>query len=135
LDEREPVGELGDVVERARDQVVDRDDLVAGVEQLAAQVRAEEARATRDDDPPVVGGHRPTPRYSNPRRLSLAGSSRLRPSTTRGALSAAATLSKSSQRKSSHSVSTTSAAAPSHVAYGSAHTSTPSGPPCGRDFT
>src|SRR6185436_13982754 len=110
LDEREPVlrGELGHVVERARDEVVDGDDLVARVEELAAEVRAEEARATGDDDPAVVACHRPTPRYSNPRRLSLAGSSRLRASTIRGATSASATLSKSSQRKSSHSVSTTS---------------------------
>jgi hypothetical protein len=43
------VPDVLDVVERARVEVVDADDAIALVEQVLAQVRAEEARAPGDD--------------------------------------------------------------------------------------
>ncbi len=54
--------EVSQVVERAGEQVVDHDDLVAPVHEGAAQVRPEEPCASGDDDPPAAGGcHRPMP--------------------------------------------------------------------------
>ena len=51
-DEREArvLGEVRDVLEPARRQVVDRDDLVAAREERVAEVRADEAGSARDDD-------------------------------------------------------------------------------------
>ena len=60
--------EVLDVSDRARDEVVDRDDAVTLVEEPLAQVRTEEAGATRDDDAAPSAGvvrrraHRPMPR-------------------------------------------------------------------------
>ena len=42
-------GKVGDVVGRARDQVIDGDDAVAAAEQQIDQVRAEESRAPSND--------------------------------------------------------------------------------------
>src|SRR5205807_1791698 len=114
LDEGEPVHaeELVHVGDVPRDEVVDGDDLVAAGQQGATQMRPEEAGPTGDDSP----HQRPIPWYSKPRRRSAAGSSRLRASTTFGSASSPFTLSKSSQRNSSHSVSTASTTAPSQAA-------------------
>ena len=45
------VAQVRDVLADARGEVVDRDDLVAAFEQRLAEVRSDEARAARDDDP------------------------------------------------------------------------------------
>src|SRR5439155_13089249 len=111
VDEREPgsAHEVLDVVEVAGDEVVDRDDLVATIEQRTGEMGPEEAGTTCHDD---SHRQRPTPSYVKPPPRSATGSSRFRASTTRGASSASATLAKSTVRNSSHSVSTTTAAAP-----------------------
>ena len=90
---------------RAGDEVVDAHDLVAPVEQRVGEVRAEEAGTAGDDDaghsdPPDAGCRRSRGGAATPGR---GGCGRRRRAWRRAL---APTLSKSSQRNSSHSVST-----------------------------
>src|SRR5262249_44103572 len=78
--------DVGDVVERAGEEVVHADHLAAVPQEEVAEVRAEEAGPSRDEDPharPQTGrtGFRPTEEDSKPRRRMRSGSQRLRPST------------------------------------------------------
>ena len=106
--------ERGEVLPPPGHEVVDGDHLVAPRHERLAERAADEPGAAGHDD----AGHqgRPMPRYVKPSRLKEARSRRLRASTTRGLAITDATLSKSSQRNSSHSVSTASTSAPSHAA-------------------
>ena len=101
---------LGDVLASARKEVIDRDNFPATGAQAAAEVKSEEPSPTGDDR---TGHQQPTPWYENPRRRMAAGSSMLRASTiARGDTIVPATLAKSSQRNSSHSVRRASKEAP-----------------------
>ena len=101
--------QVGHVLPRSGGEVVEADDGVAPLDQTVAQVRAQEAGAAGHHDP---AHWRPIPEYWKPIRRTAAGSSRLRASTMLGSAMAASTREKSSQRNSSHSVSTTRTRAP-----------------------
>ena len=91
-------------------EVVDAHHLVAPASRWSQRCDPRNPAATQHHR---TGGHRrPIPVYSNPMRRNCAGSRRLRASTTTGAAMVIRTLPKSSHRNSSHSVSTTTAAAP-----------------------
>ena len=82
LDEREALSpcERLDVAVRPRDEVVQTDHFVAVVEQPVGEVRAQEARRARNENPhdafsaaPVPTGSRPMEWYSKPRRAICSG--------------------------------------------------------------
>src|SRR5205807_5161222 len=97
-----------DVLAPAREQRDDGEEVPAATDECAAEVRAQEPGATRDDG---AGHQRPRPSYAKPRLRMAAGSRRLRASTMRRARISSPTRSKSSHRNSSHSVSTTTTSA------------------------
>src|SRR5580704_1961010 len=101
--------QVRDVLLRPRRQVVEAHHTVPPLDQPITEVRAQEAGAARHHHP---AHWRPIPVYEKPMRRTAAGSNRLRASTMLGSAITARTREKSSQRNSSHSVSTTSARAP-----------------------
>src|SRR5207248_243012 len=102
--------EVHDVRGAAGDKMIDAQHLVTAGEQAVAEVRAEESRGAGDDYAHAT--RRPMVSYVKPKRASLSGSYRLRPSTINGRASSCFMRVKSGLRYSSHSVTIASASAP-----------------------
>ena len=105
------LAEVGDVGRVTGEEIVHSDDAVILCQQPVAQMRPEKPRGPGYEDAHATG--RPILSYTNPRRARRCGSYRLRPSTIKGRDSACLIRPKSGLRYSSHSVTITSAAAPS----------------------